>query len=287
MGEVAGSMNRKYCYGVAVSEEYLGENAPVPYQGSIEKGIIKASEQGFDCVELQIREPASFNIERLKAISLETGVEIAAFGTGLEYSLGGLSFTSPDVEIRKKIRKRFFEFIEIASELDAIVFLGLCRGSSPVWSMREEYLERLYNELIPLVEAASKNKVILAFEPVVFYLTNLLNSTEETLEFLTRPGLEDVQLLLDTHHMSIEDKNMERAFTLCQGKIAHIHISDSNRRYPGSGNIDYDLISNVLDRTGYRGCLSLEVLPFPSGEDAAVKGLAYMKSRFEKEGQQK
>jgi sugar phosphate isomerase/epimerase len=62
------------------------------------------------------------------------------------------------------------------------------------------------------------------------------------------------------------------------GKIAHVHLSDSNRRYPGSGKVDYAGMIKTLDELGYGGALSMEVLPYPSGEEAAKLGLAYMRS---------
>jgi D-psicose/D-tagatose/L-ribulose 3-epimerase len=180
------------------------------------------------------------------------------------------------------MRLRFKEHIDLAARLHAVVFLGLCRGKSPTYAERRPYLDRLAEEFLPLVEYAQGKGVILALEPIVFYLTNLLNTTEETLEFLRRPGLEPIQLLMDTHHMYIEDPDLNAAFRLCAragaGKIAHVHLSDSNRRYPGSGKVDYAGMIKTLDELGYGGALSMEVLPYPSGEEAAKLGLAYMRS---------
>lgn len=268
----------KVKYSLAISEENLGDYAPVLLQGGIVKSVVRASEIGFDSVELHIRKPESFNAEELLEIACRYNIAISAIGTGLEYSLNGLSLTSRSEQVRNEMAKRLKGHIDIASRLGAVVFLGLCRGKSPSYSTREEYLNRLEKELIPIVSYALKRNVVLALEPIVFYLTNLLNTTEETLEFLDRPGLEPVQLLLDTHHMFIEDNNMYESFRLCRGRIAHIHISDSNRRYPGCGNIDYIKVSKTLSDIGYDRTLSLEVLPYPSGDQAAVRGYKAMKS---------
>jgi D-psicose/D-tagatose/L-ribulose 3-epimerase len=113
-------------------------------------------------------------------------------------------------------------------------------------------------------------------EPIAFYFTDLLNTTDETLDYLARPGLESIGLLLDTHHMFLEDKSMEKAFRKCAGRIKHIHISDSNRRYPGAGSVDYKVVSRSLDEIGYCGAVSLEILPAPSPDEAARRGMAWM-----------
>lgn len=271
-------MRRKVSYGLAISEEQLGDGAPVLLQGGLEKAIIRASEMGFDSVELHIREPGKFNANMLLEKANKSNICIAAVGTGLEYSLNGFSLTSPDKSMRDKMAMRLKEHIEFAARLNAVVFLGLCRGKAPGYAVREEYLNRLAEELAPIASYALKCGVILGFEPIVFYLTNLLNSTEETLEFLKRPGLETIQLLLDTHHMFIEDKDMDKSFRLCKGRIAHVHISDSNRRYPCAGNVDYTQVGNTLKDIGYDKAVSLEVMPYPSGEQAALNGIEWMRS---------
>lgn len=264
-------------YGLTISEEYLGDNAPVLLQGGLEKSIIRASELGFDSVEMHIRGPSGFDVQRLKETAGRCGVEISAIGTGLEYTMNNLCFTSPDKGIRNKMSERMMEHIDLAGKLGSVVFLGLCRGRAPDFASRGEYLERLAEELAPIVSYAREKEVTLAFEPIAYYMTNLLNTTEETLEFLNRPGLQAIQLLLDTHHMFLEDKDMEKAFRICRGRIAHVHISDSNRKYPGSGNIDFVLVGNILKEIGYDRAISLELLPYPEGEGAAAAGLEVMR----------
>lgn len=267
-------------YGLAISEEYLGDSAPVLLQGGLEKSMIRASKMGFDNVEIHIRNPGGIDAEKLLETANKSNITISAVGTGLEYTLNGLCLTSPVEEQRNRMSARMKEHIDLAARLNAVVFLGLCRGKAPGYASRGEYLDRLAKELVPLTSYAHEKGVILAFEPIVFYLTNLLNTTDETLEFLERPGLESIQLLLDTHHMFIEDKNMGEAIRRCRGRIAHVHISDSNRRYPGSGNVDYSGVGEALRDIGYDRAVSLEVLPFPSGEEAARAGLELMRNKI-------
>lgn len=271
-------MSRKVSYGLAISEEILGDGAPVLLQGGLEKAMIRASEMGFDSVELHIRDPHKIDAVRLLEISDKHEIRIAAVGTGLEYGLNGFNITSPDKSLRDKMSSRLKEHINLAARFNAVVFVGLLRGKAPNYASRQEYLDRFAEELAPIASYAAEKGVMLGLEPIVFYLTNLLNTTEETLEFLKRPGLESVQLLLDTHHMFIEDKDMFESFRMCKGKIAHLHISDSNRQYPGGGNVDYVKVGSVLKEIGYDKAVSLEVVPYPSGEQAAIYGIEWMRS---------
>jgi len=275
-------MVRKIQYGVAISQEILGEGAPVPFQGGIAESMAKAAAMGFDCVELHIRNPSSFDVKELARLSDETGVRIAAIGTGLEYGKNGLSLTSDDQSVRAKAAERMREHIDLASHFGAVVFLGLIRGKCGSKARLPEYLDRLAAQLAPLSAYAVEMKVPTGLEPVAYYFSDLLNTTDETLDYLKRPGLESIGLLLDTHHIFLEDKSMEASFRKCAGRITHVHISDSNRRYPGAGNVDFAFAARTLDAIGYASAVSLEILPAPSDDEAARRGLAWMQKTWGK-----
>jgi len=270
-------MPDKPIFSISVSEEIYGDAAPVTLQGGIRKGMETAANLGYQAVELQIHTPSSRDFHQFNDWADEFNLKIAALGTGLESSVHHMHFTSQDKELRNRIQKSFKQFIDGAAICNASVFLGLCRGSAPSWSERSTYLDLLAEELRGVAEYAGEKEVLLVFEPIVFYLTNLVNSTDDGLEFLSRPGLEAIELLLDTHHMFIEDKDMMASFRNAESRTGHIHISDSNRQYAGSGNVDYAEVGRVLKEIGYTGPLSLECLPVPSGITAGEITLEWMK----------
>lgn len=265
---------------LAISEEVLGGSAPVLFQGGIERGIERAAGIGFDAVEIHIRNPSNIDFDSVQRASERHNVRIAAVGTGLEASLNGLLLTSEDPGIRLQTASRFRQHIDVAARFNATVFVGLCRGTAPDPSQRGMFLDRLAEALAPLAEHAHSRNVVLSLEPIAAYMTNLLNSTSETLQFLERPGLESVQLLLDTHHMFHEHENIPAVLRESRNRIAHLHISDSDRRYPGSGEINFDEVGAVLREIRYNCAISLETLPEPDGERAARIGKAWMVGAF-------
>jgi sugar phosphate isomerase/epimerase len=270
-------MSRPVHFCVAISEEVLGSSAAVPIQGGLINGLKQASELGFTAVEMHIRNPRQLDIDAIADAAERFSISIAAVGTGLESTLNGLILTSPDAHSRRLASDRYKEHIDLASRFGATVFVGLCRGSSQTEQSRGEYLDRLTNELIPLAEYAEKLNVTLSIEPIISSMTNLLNTTAETLEYLNRGGLEPVRLLLDTYHMYHEDPDIIDAFKMCKGRIDHIHISDSNRKYPGSGKVDFAAVGVCLIEIGYDKAVSLEITPDPDGLTAASKGLDWMR----------
>ncbi len=271
---------RKVSFGVAISQEVLGEGAPVPFQLGLVEGIEKAAELGFECVEIHIRNPRDLDVATLERATQASGVRIAAIGTGVEYVRNSLSLTADDPAVRAQAIERMCEHIELAARFDAVVFLGLIRGKCGTRARLPEYLDRLAQSLLPIARLAEEKGVATGLEPVAYYFSDLLNTTDETLSFLERPGLGSIGLLLDTHHIFLEDRSMEESLRKCAGRTTHFHISDSNRRYPGAGNIDFALVARTLTDIGYAGAVSLEILPAPSAEEAARKGIAWMRQAF-------
>ena len=268
----------KPIYSVSLSEETYGDHVPVTLQGGLRSNIAKAAMMGFGGVEIHTHTPQRFDWDEIQGITAKHGMVVTALGTGLEYAVNGLSFTSEDDSVRKRTRQRFFEFISAAARMNAVVFLGLCRGKAPRYSDRERFIERLSRELSPLADMADRLDVTLALEPIVFYLTNILNNTAETIEFLESRKLSSIGLLLDTHHMFIEDRNYIQSFRDACDRIVYIHVSDSSRRHVGSGNVDFTAVGDVLKEIDYDHPISAETLPVPSGEESARTTLAWMKS---------
>jgi len=270
---------RRVSFGVAISEDVLGEASPVPFQGGLVDAMAGAADLGFETVEFHIHDPHELDPEALHAEADRLGLRIAAIGTGLEHGRYGLSLTSPDPAVRAEAARKLRLHIDFAERVGgAVVFLGLIRGRCGVYERVPATLDLLAEELKPVAAFAAKHGVPTGFEPVAYYFSDLLTRTDETVEFLSRPGLEPIGLLLDTHHMFLEDPDIPAALRASAGRIEHVHLSDSNRRYPGAGNVDFAEIARVLTEIGYDRSVSLEVLPVPTGDQAAQRGLAYMRA---------
>jgi sugar phosphate isomerase/epimerase len=276
----APNAERRVRYCIAVSEEELGRDASVVFQGGLRRAMERAGSLGYDSVEIHIRNPERWSARQLLDWSADSGVTIDAVGTGLEYSLNRLSFTSPDADVRRETGARFESFVELAAPLGAIVFVGLCRGTAPDDESVDEYLDRFAHELLPLAAYAAERNVALGLEPIAPYMTSLLTTTPEAIAFCERPGLETLRLLMDTHHMCREPLGVAGAFRAAADRIGHVHISDSDRLAPGSGTIDFTEAARALDEIGYEGAVSLEVLPQPDDEAAARRGIAWMRSMW-------
>ena len=116
----------------------------------------------------------------------------------------------------------------------------------------------------------------LALEPINRYETSLINNVEQGLDLIAKVGVDNFGLLLDTFHMNIEEPQIEESIRLCDQRIFHFHVADSNRWYPGGGHLDFNSILTSLQQTDYTGFVSGEFLPLPDANIAAIKSIEYL-----------
>ena len=245
------------------------------YQGQLAENLRKINDLGYDGVELAVRDPNALNVPELDALLEETGLVVPALGTGQAYGEEGLSFTDPDISVRKKAVKRIKSHIKLAAKLNAKVIIGLIRGKSA------KNIRHLQSEdwlVESLSECASTDRSVqLAIEPINRYETDLINTVVQGLGLLERIKMENVGLLLDTFHMNIEEPSLCESILAGRDRLFHFHIADSNRWYPGAGHIDFIQVYSLLDRMKYNGFVSAEILPLPDPDIATIKTIRHFR----------
>jgi len=110
----------------------------------------------------------------------------------------------------------------------------------------EQALEWLVEAFQECCQAAAKDNVKLALEPINRYETSLINTVAEGLALIEKVDAENFGLLLDTFHMNIEEPDIYKSMQICGKRIFHFHVADSNRWYPGAGHLDFKRVSEKL-----------------------------------------
>jgi sugar phosphate isomerase/epimerase len=249
--------------------------AALAYKGRLRENLTKIKQLGFDGVELAVRDPKLLDATELHQMLAECALPVPAIGTGQAFGEEGLSLTHVDPAVRRQAVDRIRAQVRFAAPFNAHVIIGLIRGKRQP-GVGAEQSESLLLE--SLRECASENpEVRLAIEPINRYETDLLNTVEETLRFVNRLAVENVGLLLDTFHMNIEEPSILQSIESAWDRLFHVHVADSNRWYPGAGHIDFESIVKTLNRLGYPGWLSAEILPQPDPDTAAERTIRCMR----------
>ncbi|MBA2246849.1 MAG: TIM barrel protein [Chloroflexia bacterium] len=95
-----------------------------------------------------------------------------------------------------------------------------------------------------------------------------LPTTQSALDLIASAGRDNLGLQYDIYHaMRMEEDPIE--YIRAHGaEIRHIQIADvPGRHQPGTGNIDFRNLFDVIDGSGYAGVVSLEYIPEGRTED--------------------
>lgn len=96
----------------------------------------------------------------------------------------------------------------------------------------------------------------------------LVTRTRDARAIMHDVGSENLFLQFDCYHMQIMDGDLARALEANLDTIAHIQVADPPARTePGTGDIDFPAIFDLLDRLDYRGWIGCEYTPVGRTED--------------------
>ena len=235
----------------------------------------KAAELGFGGVELFTPGPEAHG---LAEILDETGLGLAAVGTGAGKVVHGLTLIDADADVRERARDFIREMIDFGAPHNAPAIIGSMQGVHG--GNREEALQHLAQGLEELGSHASSQGVKLIYEPLNRYETNLFNRIEDGATFLDRLDTDGVVLLADLFHMNIEEADIAASLRSAARHVGHVHFADTNRRPIGNGHLDMAPIAAALKEIHYDKYVSAEAFDWPNPDAAAKQTMDSFRKYF-------
>ena len=277
----------KYALVVSVTKTKFG---PIVFKGDLEENLTKVKKAGYDAVELAVRQPELVDVIKVKKLLEKNKLNVLTFGTGQIFFDEGLSFSDARSHIRENAVERTKAIIELASNFNSAVIIGLIRGKieqgdnfTEDLGMAEKNIAECLQKCLMFSEKFSTTFFI---EPINRYEINIFNRIDEINNFIEsykeKLDLSRIGILADTFHMNIEEPSITESLEENFKYIKEIHFADSNRWAPGYGHIDFKAIYKVLKNNDYSGFISFEMLPNPDPDTAAKKALEFSK-KIEKE----
>ena len=96
-----------------------------------------------------------------------------------------------------------------------------------------------------------------------------LSGTVQALEIIAAVGSKNLFLQLDLYHMHVMGEDLAHTIRDHLSLIAHMQLADAPGRHePGTGEIDYPSLFDLIDRVGYAGWIGCEYNPLTSTEDS-------------------
>lgn len=260
---------------IAIADTKALASAFVVFRG-FEEFIPKAAQLGYDGVELALKRVDEISEAKLATLLSENNIEVSCISTGQVYADGGLRLTHPNKANRDEVISIFKEFIDLAETYGKMVNIGRVRGA--IGDRNKGDVENLFIEVITeLCEYADPKGVTLILEPVNRYECDFINTVEEGVVLLNKVPASNLKLLPDVFHMNIEEGKIGKSIIENIDYIKYLHFADSNRLAPGQGHTDFKEIFDSIQKSGYDGWVSLEILPRPNPEVAAKQAIDFLR----------
>ncbi len=249
---------------------------------------------GFDGVEVPVFAPETMAVEAIREAAQEAGLGLSVSGAPPPDS----KLYGEDIEARQRGLNYLLGALEVTARLEADVFcgpLGKAVGDHDLSVPLEQQRDQVARAMAPVVQRAEALGVRLAFEPLNRFETGFLNLAADGVHFCEQLDSAAAGLLLDTFHMHIEEKSSVEAIraTAAAGRLAHFHVSESDRGVAGTGQVHWKAVGEALRAVDYDGWVVLETFnqnneairtavscwrPFYPTEEAFLEeGLAFLK----------
>lgn len=265
---------------VTVSLVDEARGGPFVFWDDLPSACQKASELGFDAVELFAPGPDAVAAETIQGLLKQHQLELAAVGTGAGMVKHGLCLTDPNADKRAAAKDFIRQMIGFGAPFGAPAIIGSMQGKWGKDLSRDDALKLLAEGLEELGQAAESQNVPLIYEPLNRYETNLITTMQDGAKFLETLKTKNVKLLADLFHMNIEEANLAEAIHAGGKHIGHVHFVDSQRKAAGMGHMDFAPIAKALKDIDYQGYASAEAFPLPDSDTAAAQTIQAFKSHF-------
>ncbi|MEO5886413.1 MAG: sugar phosphate isomerase/epimerase [Anaerolineales bacterium] len=252
---------------------------------------------GFDWIEVPLEGLDDLDPVRGAAIIKEHGLGVSACAAmGPDRDL-----IHPDESIRDNGMNYIHGAIKTTQKLGATNLVGpIYSAVGRTWQSTAEERARdtdlLVSQLRALAEFAGDHGVILCIEPLNRFETSFINLAAQAIEVVDRVAHPACQIMLDTFHMNIEEKNLGDAIRATGPRLKHVHTCENDRGAPGSGNVAWKEVAQALKDIHYAGPLVIESFTSkvqsiaraaaiwrnlaPSQDALAEDGLRFLKKLF-------
>lgn len=257
----------------------------------------KVKSMGFDVFEISVEDPSLIDIQAVKQILDQIGLQSVICGAfGPERNI-----CSSDPKIRENA-KTYIRWL-----IDAAHYLGANVVSGPMYSsVGKEHYESAEDRksewalavagIAQMADYAEAKNVKLAFEPLNRFETDMINVVSQGMIFIEDVGRNNVGFHLDTFHMHLEEKDSAKAILMAGDRIFHFHACENDRGIPGTGQVHWNEIAKALKATKYNGPIVIESFTSqvkeiaravciwreiaPSQDAIASQGLAFLRTLF-------
>ena len=265
---------------VTVSLVQEARGGPFVFWDDYRSAAFKAKALGFDAIEIFTPGPDVIKPSELFETLEETGLKLAAVGTGAGWVKHKLHLCLPDAVKRQQARDFIRAIIDFAGPFGAPAIIGSMQGRHGDGVSADQAQAWLVEAMDELGTHAADYGVPLIYEPLNRYETNMATTMSAGVELLKPLASRNVRLLADLFHMNIEETSIAGGLKDGGAFVGHVHFVDSNRQAAGRGHMDYASIVAALREIHYDGYASVEAFPIPDSLTTARQTMVTFQKCF-------
>ena len=245
---------------------------------------------GYDAVEFApfMLSESVVDISQSERDSIRSTAEKANVAVaGLHWLLAsppGLHINHYDPEVRGKTKDYLMELVKFCKDIGGTV---LVFGSPNQREILEQvsYVNAWRYAIDTFAECskyAQEQGVTICLEPLATeFPNNFIRTPAEAVKMIEEINHPNFKLLIDTFSSATETIDTAAAIRKYKKYLAHVHVNDDNKSWPGSGGINWGPIAEALKEINYQGYISTEVFVFePDPKTIARESINFLKQLF-------
>jgi hydroxypyruvate isomerase len=221
----------------------------------------RAADAGFRAVEFMW--PGADQIDAVERAIADTGLEVALFNFDAGDMAAGERGLAGVPDRSEQFRRNVPVALELAGRIGCPRLNALLGIHQPGLDL-DAQLELARENVGWAAERARAQGASIMIEAVNSYENGpyLLDTTAKAVSFLDGVGADNVKVQYDVYHMQRMEGNLADTISRVVPRFGHVQIADPpSRSEPGTGEVNYGFVLDLLDRSGYDGWVGLEYNP--------------------------
>ena len=211
---------------------------------------------GYDLIEIPALDPSRIDVASTREMLERHGLQ-ASVTVGLA---ADTDVNSEDVACIDRGRDLLMRALEVSSGigstyLGGVIFGAMMKYSAPTTERARANSIAVIKEL---AQEARGSGTTIGLEFVNRYESNLLNTAQQTLDYLDLVGEDNVVVHADVYHMNIEETDFRTPILACGNRLGYVHVGESHRGYLGTGSVNFPEFFGALKEVGYAGPITFE-----------------------------
>jgi D-psicose/D-tagatose/L-ribulose 3-epimerase len=221
-----------------------------------EFAISSSARVGYDLIEIPALDPSRIDVASTREMLERHGLQ-GSVTVGLA---ADTDVNSEDVACIDRGRDLLMRALEVSSGigstyLGGVIFGAMMKYSAPTTERARANSIAVIKEL---AQEARGSGTTIGLEFVNRYESNLLNTAQQTLDYLDLVGEDNVVVHADVYHMNIEETDFRTPILACAHRLGYVHVGESHRGYLGTGSVNFPEFFGALREVGYAGPITFE-----------------------------